>query len=161
MFGAHFNKDEDEQLSKADVFIELLIGKALSHVWRGYGSAIFLEFGVLTPRLGRDGEKVGEMGDITIGIEWSWRIERSRSIIAGSWSEEKTRVRVIPGLIGSTVTHMKLFGELPEISISLSSGHRVVSFMTAEGQPSWAVTMNRPSPRSLSVKRGFLCVENG
>jgi hypothetical protein len=67
-----------------------LVGMKVSHLWRGYGSAIFLEFGNLSPGSARrDGSPGNPMGEITIGIEWSWRIENATSIICGSWSEEE------------------------------------------------------------------------
>ena len=63
-------------------------GLVLAHVWRGHGSALFVELGALTPRLRRDGSPGEPKGEIGLMIEWSWRIEDARSIICGSWSDE-------------------------------------------------------------------------
>ena len=64
-----------------------LVGMEVAHLWRGHGSAIFLEFGTLSPgSVRRDGSPGNPMGEITIGIEWSWRIENANSIVCGSWS---------------------------------------------------------------------------
>ena len=50
-------------------FFNSLLGKPATHIWRGYGSALFIEFGQLTPRSG-NGEN--DRGEITLMIEWSW-----------------------------------------------------------------------------------------
>jgi len=39
----------------ADNFCSAFVGITLAHTWRGYGSAIFFEFGRLTPQQRRDG----------------------------------------------------------------------------------------------------------
>jgi hypothetical protein len=140
-------------------FIDALKGKPVANVWRGYGSAIFLEFGTLTERRRRDGTLGDPVGEITLMIEWSWRIERPRSILVGSWSSERRWPSIFRRLIGCEVTQVDFTGSLPEISLSLSNGLRVVSFMTADGQPSWALIARRPDLGSLCVQRGKLYVE--
>ena len=140
-------------------FIKSLKGKLVTHVWRGYGSAIFLEFGVLTERK-RHEEITGQpVGEVTVMIEWSWRIERPRSILGGSWTNERRWPSMFNRLVNSEVAGVDFLGTLPEIVICLSNGLRVASFMTAEGQPSWAVIARRPNLGSLSVKRGQFHIE--
>lgn len=120
---------------------------------------MFLEFGALTERKRRDGTLGQPNGELTLMIEWSWRVERPRSILAGSWSSERRWPSMFKRLIGCDVTQIDFPGTLPEISLSLSNGLRVVSFMTADGQPSWALIARRPKLGSLCVKRGKLYVE--
>lgn len=143
----------------ASPFIDALKGKSVTHAWRGYGSAIFLEFGTLTERYRRDGTPGQSNGEITLMIEWSWRVERPRSILAGSWSSERRWPSMFKRLIGCEVAHVEFSGPLPEIVLYLSNGLRVLSFMTADGQPSWALTARTPKLGSLCVKRGRLYVE--
>ncbi|MDD5392097.1 MAG: hypothetical protein PHE17_03655 [Thiothrix sp.] len=140
-------------------FINALIGKTVSHVWRGYGSALFIEFGQLTPRKRRSDEDGNPNGEITLMVEWSWRFERKYSILGGSWSSEGKWPGMFKKLLGASVTDVQVFGHLPEISISFSNGLRVVSFMTAEGQPAWALLTRNPSIGHLSVKRGRLSID--
>jgi len=64
-----------------------LISMPVTHVWRGAGSALFLEFGALTQRMRRDGSAGNARGEVTLMIEWSWRIEAPDSILCGSWSD--------------------------------------------------------------------------
>jgi hypothetical protein len=85
-------------------------------------------------------------------IEWSWRVERARSIEVGSWSTEQRIDAAIARFTGPTVTEVTVTGRLPELLIGLSDGRWVHSFMTAEGQPSWTVFL---------ADRRWLCVERG
>ena len=63
-------------------------GLTIAHVWRGHGSALFIELGALTPTTRRDGSPGEPRGEISLMVEWSWRIEDGQSIAYGSWSDE-------------------------------------------------------------------------
>ena len=144
---------------KARPFLLALEGKRLSSASRGHGSAILLEFGQLAPR-GETRTGVTIVGEVSVLIEWTWRIERPRSILGGSWSDERRFEGMLRKLVGATVTAVEITGVIPELTISLSNGLRVASFMLAEGQPSWAVIARSPRMGSLSVRRGCLVVES-
>lgn len=116
-----------------------LISQPLSAVWRGHGSAIFLEFGRLFPQVKRDGSVGNSQGDYTVMIEWSWRIEVEDAILCGSWSDEEGWDGVFKSLIGREVQDVSIYGRLPELSVTLTGGLYVASFMTAEGQPEWTI----------------------
>lgn len=118
-----------------------LMGLPLSHFWRGYGSAIFPEFGRLTPRTSArpSGEAGNPHGEFGLMSEWSWRIENMVSILCGSWSEEPLWEPTFDLLRNKTVVDLSVVGRLPEISVALTDGLYVSSFMTAEGDPSWAL----------------------
>ena len=140
-------------------FAAPLIGLPVSHVWRGHGSALFLEFGQLRPSnlIRRDGSSGNPRGEMSLMIEWSWRIEGRRSILCGSWSDEQKWPRTFGLMRGATMTNAALFGRLPEIELSLSNGIHLMSFMTAEGSPEWALIDRRgDKSHSLSVRRGTL-----
>lgn len=140
-------------------FIDALVGKVAAHVWRGLGSALFIEFGELTPTKRRNGTEGNPEGELTLMIEWSWRIERPQSILGGSWSSERKWPGLFRQITGTTVESVEIFGRLPEISVGLSNGLHVVSFMTAEGQPEWAILTRKPFIGYLSVKRGKLSID--
>jgi hypothetical protein len=138
-------------------FSSSLLGLPVSLVWRGYGSALFLEFGSLQPEIRPDGSSGNPRGEWTLMIEWSWRIEGKRKILCGSWSNEARWPRVFSRLQGTTVESASLFGHLPEIAIKLANGLSVVSIMTAEGDPAWALLNRRKTTEaSLSVRSGRL-----
>lgn len=116
-----------------------LLSRSLAVIWRGHGSAIFLEFGHLSPRIQRDGSAANPQGEFTVMIEWSWRIEDDNSILCGSWSAEDVWDDIFRSLIGRKVQDVSVFGRLPELTIALTGERHVTSFMTADGQPAWAI----------------------
>lgn len=140
-------------------FKEAIIGQPIAHVWRGHGSALLIEFGNLTQSTKRDGSPGQLRGEITLMVEWSWRIEKTRSIVGGSWSSERRWPSMFKKLIGATVTEFELFGVLPEVMVTLSNGIRIISFMTAEGQPSWALITRQGQLGTLFVQKGRLSIE--
>ncbi len=154
------------------VFVEHLsaatVGMPVSHVWRGYGSALFLEFGKLSARLGKDGSprlrsdgsSGTPQGEITLMIQWSWRIEDEHSIVCGSWSDDELWQPSFDRLVGQVVTGLTTFGRLPEVSVALSGGLYVASFMTAEGDPECALIDRRgQSPVAVHCKSGVIVEE--
>jgi hypothetical protein len=140
-------------------FFEIVSGKVVSHVWQGYGSAIFLELGRLTPRKTRDGKDAHPDGEATLMIEWGWRVERKHSILGGCWSPDRRWPGILGRIKGASVIGVELFGTVPEISVLLSNGLRVASFMIAEGQPRWGIISRDPGIGTLCVKRGRLAIE--
>jgi len=143
-----------------DTFASPLIGLPVRHIWQGYGSTIFLEFGELRPRLEQDGSAGQSEGQMGLMIERSWRIEDRTSIRCGSWSDEAQWPDVFALLLGSEVRYVKTFGRLPEIEIGLSNGMHILSFMTAEGLPTWTLFDRRsPDERRLSFEQGGFTVD--
>ncbi len=140
-----------------------LVGMKVSHLWRGYGSTIFLEFGALAPgKVRRDGSAGNPVGEIMLSVEWSWRIEDETSIICGSWSEDDVWERSFNRLRDAAVSRLSMVGRLPEIDLELTSGHHFVSFMTADGQPEWSLVDRRSTPHTwLSVRDGLLFEDDG
>jgi hypothetical protein len=147
----------DEGVNALRTFREALIGLPLSHLWRGHGSAIFLQFGRLTPRTRRSGEAGNPQGELELMIEWSWRIENTTSILCGSWSEEHLWEPTFDLIRNQTVVDLSVVGRLPEIVVALTGDHYVSSFMTADGDPSWSLFDRRSdSVRWLNVRDGRL-----
>lgn len=91
-------------------------------------------------------------------LEWSWRIEKSKSILAGSFSAEGKWSKALSALVGSAVTRAEVFGSLPEVRVFLTNGLAVASFMTAEGQPAWSL-IKHASGQALHVQRGRLVLQ--
>jgi len=144
-------------------FSSSLVGLPISRIWRGYGSAIFVELGELhsNPRLKRDGSRGNPFGDWTLMIEWSWRIEGKRRIWCGSWTDEERWPWAFSKIEGAKVASISLFGRLPEICLSLSNGLHLLSMMTAGGDPSWALTRRtQEAEASISVRAGRLHLEH-
>lgn len=145
-----------------DDFARSLIGMPISHVWRGYGSAIFIEIGELTPTTRRDGSPGHSEGEVSLGVEWSWRIENDASILCGSWSEDDLWESVLDRLRGSQVERCCLFGVLREVELTTNTGVRFISFSTTDGQPQWHLVDRRNGPaRWFSVRSGSLHLGDG
>jgi hypothetical protein len=136
-------------------FRTAMYGVAVSHVWRGHGSALFVEFGALTARTRRDGSPSEPQGQLALMIQWSWRIEDEQTILCGSWSDEHLWPPAFARLIGYDVVDVSAFGRLPEVCVSLASGLRILSFNTSEGDPAWAL-FNRSKGVSIHSAGGSI-----
>lgn len=132
----------------------------MSHVWEGYGTALFLEFGVLTPRPPRsDGSPSNPDGEMGLMLEGGWRLEGRRSILCGSATDAARWQRALGRLRGATVIGATLVGRLPEIDLELSTGWHVVSQTTTGGGPRWTLFDHRGAGcRWLTVEHGRLQV---
>ena len=134
----------------------------LSYIWRGHGSALFAEFGPLTPSTRRDDSPGIPRGVISLGIEWSWRIEHLDTIICGSASSEEKWQPAFDRLLGSRVADLDLVGAIPEIMLTTTDGHRVLSFCPTDGQPLWYLIDQRPPvSRWFSIRRGRMHLGDG
>jgi hypothetical protein len=122
-------------------------------VWRGHGSALFLELG----RLDHHSRSRHPRGAHGIGIEWSWRIQNRQSVVLGTFSSDE-KLDAAPGrLQGAVICGVGFFGVLPEVEVLLDSGLRLLSFATQEGDPEWVVRVN---DTSLHVRDGQLVFEH-
>ena len=134
-------------------FRAALVGMPAAHVWRGYGSAIFVEFGALTPSASpREG--VQPQGEYGLMIEWSWRLSDARSVLCGSWSEEDGWSGCLGRLIGQTVVDVQTFAQPPEILVIFSNGLSLASFMTAAGDPGWTLFDRSETPIAIGCEEG-------
>jgi hypothetical protein len=126
-----------------------LLGLPVSHAWRGFGSAVFFEFG----RLSREGSRQAR-GEATAMLEWSWRVEKAKSVMFGSFSGERKIARGLLSLVGRKVLDVTAEGRLPEVVIHLSGGAWIHSFTTVEGHPQW--TLFLPGNICLTSRLGRL-----
>jgi len=139
-----------------------LVGLPISYLWRGYGSAVFVEFGELQPVANRDGSPGHPEGEVSLGVEWSWRIEDQTEIRCGSWSEETLWEPAFDTLRNAKVARCELFGALSEIVITTANGVRFLSFSTTDGQPQWHMVDRRNGhPRWFTIREGTLHLGDG
>jgi hypothetical protein len=129
-----------------------LLGKSISHVWRGHGSAIFLEIGALTSNNNGRHPK----GEFTIGIEWSWRLENNNTIVLGSWSDDDIINKIKILLKDQVINKVSFFSRLKEIEIQTKDNYWLLSFATAEGDPEWSLRNNN---KWLFCKKGKFVIE--
>lgn len=127
-------------VKEAVEFTAPYIGKKVSRVWQGHGSTIFLEIGELTEN----------KGELTVMIEWSWRVENKYEIEFGSWSDDSEFPNLLRKLDGLTLQDITFQSRLPEVIVQLSDDMWVCSFSTVEGDPEWAIIT--PGKTLLSSK---------
>ncbi|HSH97492.1 MAG: hypothetical protein ACAH07_00845 [Methylophilaceae bacterium] len=133
----------------------------ISNVWMGHGSALFLELGALSEgQIRRDGSVGSPQGEITVMVDFDWRIEKLRSILGGSHDTKKRCLFISKKLMNATITSAKLTGRLPELELQLSNGFWVVTFSHYAGQPSWVVFFKALGLGWLAVKNGKLHIGN-
>src|SRR4028119_1531107 len=99
----------------------------VSRAWLGYGSAIFLELGALTTGKYKSGRQHGEA---CIMLEWSWRVERPKSVFFGSWSHDKKIDNRLSKLERLSILDITVASRLPELVVQLSGGLWIHSFTT-------------------------------
>ena len=85
-------------------------------------------------------------GQVSIEFHGGWRIETDRTIACGDQSGPDDIERALAGLIGRAAVELTTVGQLPEISLILSDGGRLVSFTAVAGDPDWAVVDRRVDP---------------
>ena len=142
-------------------FVDPLLGLPVNHIWRGGGSAIFVELGELSWKAANGGLRRNPPGEMGIMIEWSWRIEERLSIICGSFSDETLWPRGCSALLNQKLIGADCFGRLPEIDLSFSNGTHLVSFMTAHGGPEWTIFERKGNAtRWLTTHRDRLVIES-
>ena len=118
---------------------DALIGLPIAHFWRGIGTAVFLELGelqnvVLNGRLLRE-----PVGDMSIELGWTWRIEDGVRILAGSAGEQEDWPAVFDQLLGRKVIDITLQGRIPELIIDLDNGCRLQTFADYGESADWTI----------------------
>lgn len=99
---------------------------------------------------------------MSLGVEWSWRIEDQTAIRCGSWSEEQLWEPALDTLRNARIARCGLFGTLAEVVITTDSGVRFLSFSTTDGQPQWHLVDRRDGPaRWFTVRDGQLYLGDG
>jgi hypothetical protein len=138
--------------------VALLVGKVVSSAWLSDHAALYLELGALTPvtKRRRNGSLMRSYGESTVFAGYSWRIERQRSIAAGSKSPPELRTRAVKSLVGSKVLSANIVGRLPELALALSGSRWLTTAEVDEGQPQWSISFTAGRRGHLDVVRGLL-----
>jgi hypothetical protein len=147
-------------ISAFQQFCAPLVGLPVTHIWRGYGTALYLEFGDLHPRRLSDGSSGNPTGDWELLIASGWRIEGRGLALCDSESDDSHWQEVFRGLMNATVEVVSLVGELPEIALALSNELRLISMTGAQRSPQWTLFDNRKNRAGwAAIKSGILTIE--
>lgn len=139
--------------------LDLLIGKPVSHVWFGHGSALFLELGTLSESKRANGTAGNPKDEITVMTDFGWRIEGQRSVVCGSGESECRMASAVQKLLGASVVAAQAAGRIPELQIELSNKLWLATFSRYQGQPTWALLFNSPKLGALGVQGGKVVAE--
>jgi hypothetical protein len=134
-----------------------LIGMTISRPWRGYGSAVFLELGVLSTRVFKGRES--KSGEVCIDIQWDWRIENDLEVICGSSNSAPRIQSHLSELLGLSIIEIGLCGVPPELTLHFSNGSRLRSMSMVTGDPQWAIRLKDST--WLSCRQGALVADDG
>ena len=130
-----------------------LLGLPISHPWKGYGSAIFLELGAL------DAGKNNPNGEACISVEWDWRIENGCTVLSGSSVRGPRISRFLLSLKGTMVSAIETFGSPSELCVLLSNGYRLRTMAALPGDPQWTIRLL--DGRYLQFCNGSLLLDHG
>jgi hypothetical protein len=149
-------------------YFESLSGMLVSCAWRGYGSAIFFEFGTLRPALNRaglpgvrkDGTPLHPTGEMGAMIGGGWRIEIAGSVVADDQSNAHQIELALNRMEGLRVSSMRTIGRPPEIEVEMSNGWRVTTYADEILASDWTLFDSRGAQkRWLHVQDGQLTEE--
>ena len=126
-----------------------MLGLTVSRAWKGFGSAIFLELGKLSPP--EEGEN-NSMGEFTIQPGFDWRVEANGMILFGSQNSTPEIESRIVSFHGASVQKISVEGAVPEMVIEFSTGYTLHSMTLFTGQPEWGIRLE--SQDYIFVKNG-------
>ena len=124
----------------------------ITRVWRSVGTAIFIELGNLSST-----KKNHLKGEMSLSVEWSWRIEGKNSILGGSFSEDDEISKTLNLLKGRRIIFIEYFSRLKEILVHLEGEIWLASFATEQGNPQWKA--KNKAGEWLFVRKGKYIVE--
>lgn len=135
----------------AEAFYQIahaLRGARISHVWCGYGSALFVECGPLSESQLRrkDGSTGNPKGRWSIGLDCDWRVEAESRVVCGSHDEEGAWTTTLGGLVADEIASVETFGDVAELRVTLQSGKRLLTFALDHSGPEWSLTDNSQEP---------------
>lgn len=143
--------------SEANLLLLETLDLPVSRPWKGYGSAIFLELGKLTIEAGP--RQAREKGEATIYVGWDWRVEEGSRVLYGSANSRPKMVDGIRGLLGTRIKRIEIQGQVPELCIEFSSGHRLISAAMCTDVSEWRIVL--PDGRWVDGEDGLIYLNSG
>jgi len=129
-----------------------LDGMYVSSLWKGYGSALFME---LTDRIPSSNE---EKADAHIFIGYNWRFEHGPTILCGSGDPARNIAAFTDGFVGHAIASIECVGDVGELVITLRDGSIARTFQRNASSDAWHVVL--PDRYSLSFEEGRYTISN-
>jgi Protein of unknown function (DUF3027) len=150
------NDRTEISLAQFEDFVRPLLGLSVSLPWKGYGSAIFLELGLLAPlEEGRHHQR----REASISFEWDWRVEDSTTVLYGSSNSRPKIEKGISSLQGTDIEKVSVVGSVPELVVNFSNSQSIRSMVMVSGDPQWSIRLSNDI--WLSSERGRLYAGDG
>jgi hypothetical protein len=140
-----------------DNLVRPLLGLPVSLPWQGFGSAIFLELGSLSPA--EPGRRKAGRGQASIQVEWDWRVEQGARVLGGSSSSGPAIEKGIQTLKDLKVDQIQVHGQVPELVIRFSNGMVLRTMVMKSGDPEWVIRL--PDKSYIHCKAGLLYTGSG
>ncbi len=137
--------------------VQPLLGLPVSLPWKGYGSAIFLELGEMTPVQSKRLHYA--KGQACISVKWDWRVQTDTSVLYGSSNSGPQIASNIVALQGTTVHSISVFGQVPELVVEFANGLSLRSMVMVTGDPEWSIRL--PDKRYIYARDGSLFIGRG
>ena len=116
----------------------------VSHVWLGYGDALFLECDRLKKEKQALSKKDGTfktllVGQVTFMLSCAWRVENRYTVAYGIDSGQRMLSHRTKKMVGSSIESVKTTGRIPELTIALQNGQVIRTFQSFKGPPQWSI----------------------
>jgi hypothetical protein len=144
-------------LVDANIRLNSLVNLPVSLPWKGHGSAIFLELGVLTSTAGQRRKR--EKGEANIYVGWDWRIEEGAKVLFGSSNSRPVIEDGISILCGVRIDDLLIQGDVPELLIRFSNGYRLISAAMCDDGSEWSIHL--PDDSWMSSDEGVVYIGDG
>lgn len=120
-----------KNLERAKWDLQKIVGLPVARVWKGFGTAIFLELGRLhlEHRRGPKGYRSVEIGDWTLGELWYWKIIHDKSVVFDTddyntlGTDTKPIKEAIGQLLDKTINSVKLNDDATSLTIVFDTNY--------------------------------------
>lgn len=146
---------EPVSVSQFNELIRPLLSLPLSRLWRGYGSALFLDLGELRPLPRKlPNSRPHLLGEASIQLQWDWRFETDTAIACGSSNSGPRIDAYIAAHQELAIVSLTLEGRPPELTLTFADSQRLHSMSMLQGDPQWRIRLQDHS--YLSCENGLL-----
>ncbi len=134
---------------EAYLLLQSLVGMVIFNPHQGFGATILLDLFFNTPTVEGTNWKDS---DADMMIEWDWRIEQGREVLVGSTNSRPDIQKGIKLLDGASIRSIEIWGEVPELRLTLSNQVNLLTGTMADTGPQWSIKL--PSGDRMQVVNG-------
>ena len=124
-----------------------VVGQAVTQVWEGYASRIFISFGELTPstyvrRNGAPGRPHGKLELSNMLSESGWVLTLDGYLLADWESPDRKRYKALQRLVGKRLLRVEIDERSPSTVLSFSAGIAITTANvpgSREARPHWSM----------------------